>query len=665
MDMASGQNFARMARPTSNPPAGTLPNLDTLLAEGNLNSARSYFENITDGLNHGNEILAQSQAEFLRDELMYLTDSQRAPVLAELVGLIEAQPENKRGLLFELTGIARPANRAPDALALGVLEALVLEAQSANGDRPQVLERLARRLATESPVTVGDYARRCADLDLCKASDLRATVTAFRRANAEAVRAERAADRAESEREAKRNQRRISAAPVGLPAADNSDEPPFALTDMGNAERLAARFGGTLSYVSELGYLVWSGKRYERSEAGAQRLGKECVRSIYAEAARGADEKEREAISQWAIRSESQARIYAMLALAQSEPEIEARASDFDADPLLLNVQNGTLDLRTGELRPHNPADRLTKIAGTLYDPAATCPTWEAFQWRICNGNQNLIDFKRRAYGYTLTGDISEQCLFMPWGSGANGKSTELETWRNVMGDYGQQAEFSAFLARQSETVRNDLARMAGARFIAAIESGEGRRLAEPVIKALTGGDTITARYLYKEYFEFRPAFKLWLATNHKPKITGTDLAIWRRIRLIPYTVTIPEKERNPHLLAKLREELPGILAWAVRGCLEWQREGLGVPDEVRQATDSYRAEQDTLAAFLDECCVILPSACAKSSELYAKYKAWAEAGGEHPDNQRAFGLRLAERGFTADKGTGGARIWRGLDLVK
>ncbi len=633
------------------------PDIEAQLAESNLTSARAYFGAIVDALAAADLPGVQREAEFMREELVELTDAERRPVVAEVLALIESRPEAERGLLFELTGIECPAPTAPDALALGVLDALVIEAQNANGDRPQILERLARRLASESPLIVGDFVRRCAALDLCNASDLRQAVTACRRADAGAVRERRAAEQAENTREQKRDLRRAAAAP-NLPAAEGpADELPYALTDLGNAERLAAWHGDTLKFVPELGYLVWGGRRWERGETAAQRMAKETVRGIYAEASRGGSDDERKAISEWAVRSESQARIAAMLTLAQSEVEIEARAADFDADPLLLNCQNGTLDLRTGALRPHSPADRLTKTAGTLYDGGATCDLWRAFLWRIFDGNEKLIAFIRRVVGYSLTGDTGEQCLFIPWGSGANGKSTLLETLRALFGDYGQQAEFSAFLARQSDTVRNDLARMVGARFIAAIESGEGRRLAEPVIKALTGGDTITARFLFKEYFEFKPTFKLWLATNHKPVIRGTDLAIWRRIRLIPFTVTIPEGERDPRLPAKLRDELPGILAWAVAGCLEWQREGLGVPAEVKDATEIYRAEQDNLAGFLRECCDLAGDV--KASSLLDAYKAYS---GEKITAKELVRL-LTERGFTA-KHTKQGNFWQGLSLV-
>src|SRR3990167_1056257 len=345
----------------------------------------------------------------------------------------------------------------------------------------------------------------------------------------------------------------------------------YNLTDLGNAERLATRNSDYLKYVPAWGWLSWNGARWAREEGAAWRLAKDTVRSIYAEAERGADEKERAAIATWAMRSESRDKISSMLTLAINETEIDTLPEVFDADPWLLNCTNGALDLRTCDPHPHNPADMITRIAGTLYDPDATCPLWLEYLDRIFAGNAALIGYLRRAVGYSLTRETGEQCLFFCYGTGANGKSTFLETIRALLGDYAQTAEFTTFLAKQSENVRNDIARMAGTRFIAAIEAGEGKRLAETLVKQLTGGDTVTARYLYQDYFEYRPAFKMWLAANHKPTIRGTDNAIWRRIRLVPFTVTIPEAERDSKLSSKLRGELPGILAWAIRGCLEWQ----------------------------------------------------------------------------------------------
>lgn len=458
--------------------------------------------------------------------------------------------------------------------------------------------------------------------------------------------------------------RQRAASPASQPPPPQASDPdplPFNLTDLGNAERLAAWHGDKLRHVPAWGWLVWNGKRWERNGGAAVRLAKEAVRMIYQEAARGLDEDERNAIAQWAMKSESEHHINAMLGLAESDAVIEARPEMFDSDPMLLNCANGTLDLRTGELHAHDPADRLTRLIGAEYHPDAPAPTWEAFLFRVMGGRQTLIDFLRRAIGYSLTGDTGEQCLFFCYGRGANGKSTFLETIRALSGEYAQTTEFETLLAKRntSGAANPEIARMSGVRFVTAIEAGEGRRLNEPVIKALTGGDAVTARHLYHDHFEFHPQFKLWLAANHKPTVKGTDEAIWRRIRLIPFTVTIPEGERDPKLAAKLRAELPGILAWAVRGCLEWQAEGLGTPDEVRAATEQYRAEQDVLAAFLEECCVQKPEAEAGAGKLLEAYKSWT---GESID-AKELRQKLTERGFKQQH-TKRGNVWQGIGLV-
>ncbi len=445
---------------------------------------------------------------------------------------------------------------------------------------------------------------------------------------------------------------------IDLPAAKDSDS---RLTDTANGVRLANRYSGRLRYAKALGWLVWDGRRWKEDWDGeVDRLAKEVGRSIYSEAANELDDKARDDLARWAKASLSRPRQKAMIESSQSESLVIARPADFDTHPYLLNALNGVSDLRTGELHPHDRDLLLTRLAPVAYDPDARCDLFLEFIYRIFRDRGPLIDYVQRAIGYTLTGDTSEQVLFVCHGAGANGKTTLLELLRALLGDYGQQADFSAFLVRRSDGPRNDLARMAGARFVAAIESGEGRTFDERVVKQLTGGDTIAARFLFKEPFEFRPQAKFWLASNHKPAIQGTDHAIWRRIRLIPFDVTIPEAERDPHLLDKLRAELPGILAWAVRGCLAWQREGLAAPDEVLGATATYRAEQDTLAAFIEDRCVCQENAWVKAGELHAAYRAW---GGQ--DGAREFGLRLKERGFQPDKGTGGARIWRGVGLVE
>jgi putative DNA primase/helicase len=353
-----------------------------------------------------------------------------------------------------------------------------------------------------------------------------------------------------------------------------------------------------------------------------------------------------------------------MLKLAQSEPDIPINPDQLDAHAYLLNVSNGTLDLKQGELRGHLREDHLTKRLEVIYNQTARCPRWEAFLERILAGRQELIRFVQKAIGYSLTGNTQEQCFFILYGTGANGKSTLLDTLLALLGSYAKQAAPDVLLSKSIDRHPTELADLMGARLVTAIETGEGRRLAENLVKQMTGGDRIKARFMRQDFFEFSPTFKLFLATNHKPQIRGTDYAIWRRIRLIPFTVTIPEEERDPTLLEKLRTELPGILAWAVRGCLAWQREGLKPPADVTHATEAYRAEMDVLAAFLTDCCVVHRNARVKASELYQTYTQWCEDNGEQTENQRSLGMHLTERGFERKRGTAGVHIWEGIGLL-
>jgi len=332
---------------------------------------------------------------------------------------------------------------------------------------------------------------------------------------------------------------------------------------------------------------------------------------------------------------------------------------------MLLNVQNGTLDLNTGKLRPHSRAALLTKLSPISYDAAATCPTWEAFLLRVMGGRVHLVDFLRRAVGYTLTGRTDEQCLFLLYGTGANGKSTFLDTLGALLAEYSTQSDFETFEAKDKSGggASSDLARLAGARLVMAVEAESGRRLAESRIKQITGGDMIAARFLFSEFFEFKPQFKLFLAANHKPEVRNNDEGIWRRIKLIPFEEYIKPAERDPRLMEKLRAELPGILAWAVRGCLEWQADGLATPAEVEAATASYREDMDRLGAFFEDCCLFGRQYRATARDLYGAYEGWCESNGERPMPQRSFGLRLAERSLRQAK-SAGLRVWEGIGLI-
>ncbi len=415
-------------------------------------------------------------------------------------------------------------------------------------------------------------------------------------------------------------------------------------------------------------FLVWTGTHWQEDKsAQAERFAKDTVRGIYAEAASITDTDEKRAdakrkeIAGHAMRSESKRAIKDMLALAQSEPDIPIKREQLDASPWLLNCANGTLDLRTGELDLHRHSDLLTRCLTTRYNPEAEAPRWLEFLITIFDGDADLIEYIQRVVGYALTGDTSEQCFFLGYGKGNNGKSTFLETLYTVLGDYAQSAEFKAFLARDNEGVRNDIARMAGRRLVIAKEADRGRRFAESLIKSLTGGDTVTARFLYQDFFDFKPAFKLFLAVNSKPTIKGTDLGIWRRVRLIPFNVTIADAKKDRDLPRKLAAEAEGILAWAVQGCLAWQREGLGTPQAVEKATGAYRKEMDTIAQFFaEECTFADTNQTMGTSVLKTRFEAWCEANAERYD-AKLLRTALIERGCTTRRSTGGRYVWQGI----
>ena len=442
-------------------------------------------------------------------------------------------------------------------------------------------------------------------------------------------------------------------------------QPPrgYNLTDLGNSERFVAQHGEDARYCFPWAkWLVWTGARWERDDAGkVHRLAKEAVRGIYREASDAEHEDRRKALAKHAAASESETRIRAMLELAKSE--VPVMPEELDAETMLLNVLNGTLDLRTGELRDHRRDDLITKLAPVQYDPGAAAPSWQAFLERVLPG-EDLRGFVQRAAGYSATGVTGEQCMFIHHGAGANGKTTFQETLAAALGDYAMRTPTETLLVKRSGGVPNDVARLKGARFVTASETEEGRRLAESLIKDLTGQDTISARFMRAEWFDFKPTHALHLSTNHKPEIRGTDAAIWRRIRLVPWAVTIPPAEQDKKLPEKLRAELPGVLAWIVRGCSAWRREGLKAPEEVRQATRGYRAEMDVLAAFLADCCVRGENEEEFAGELWGAWKRWSEETGEQTGTQKRFGGRLAERGFLNHRDSKtGRKVWAGVSL--
>lgn len=382
---------------------------------------------------------------------------------------------------------------------------------------------------------------------------------------------------------------------------------------------------------------------------------------LYREAASKNDDSDRRAFATFAIRSESERSLRASIALAQSEPGIPAHPDNFDADPWLLNTQTGLVDLRTCEIAAHAREAMCSQICGTGYEPGIRSELWERCleTWLP---DRDVRSFVKRSVGYTLIGATLEQVIFILWGDGANGKSVFVEVIRKVLGSYALHTPADTLISNRGSGIPNDIARLKGARFVSASESGENRLLAEAKVKALTGGDTITARFMRGEFFEFEATFAIWISTNHKPVIRGQDDGIWRRIRLIPFNSTIPKGQRDSKLQLRLESELPAILTWAVEGCLEYQRRGLDAPAAVTAATDDYRRESDLFGDFLDDRCVIGTGRFATSRQLHDDYRNWAKTVGVHADSKTAFGKRLSERGFTQRK-HGGERGWAGLSL--
>jgi putative DNA primase/helicase len=435
-------------------------------------------------------------------------------------------------------------------------------------------------------------------------------------------------------------------------------------TDRNNALILAEQVRGTALWVPSWGWLLWAGARWERDPDGSRvlALARELLPRHYLERAlHASDYKERERLCEHAKRAHKRHNLSNALELAKGD--LRAEPKGFDQDTWLLNCGNGVLDLKTGELRPHSPELRLTKLCPVAYDPNAHAPTWERFLREIFLDDAELIRYVQRACGYSVSGDVREDKLFICWGTGANGKSTFLQTLRHVLGDYAGAIAPAAIVHKGKDAHPTAVADLYGLRFAIAVETEEDQRMAEAQVKALTGRDSIKARFMHRDYFEFQSCAKIWLATNHRPLIRDTSPAIWRRIALIPFRAFFPPERQDKTLSDRLWEERAGILAWLVQGCLAWQEQGLGECDVVAEATESYRSEMDALQEWLQERCVADAKAITPFKDLYDDYVAWCEETGQDPLGKRAFGNRLTEKGFDAIKKAGRIGARQGLRL--
>jgi putative DNA primase/helicase len=435
-------------------------------------------------------------------------------------------------------------------------------------------------------------------------------------------------------------------------------------TDTTNAFRLFAKYGTDIRYNAPWKkWLVWNGRYWELDEGYlVHDKGLQMIRGIYTELLKTADYRDRYETEKHAMQSESARRRKAFIEVASWIPDLNVKTDILDPNPWLLNVENGTVDLKTGELREHRQEDMITKIARVTYDKTAGCPIWKTFLMEIMNYNAELIRFVQTAAGWAITGDTSEQSMFILFGTGANGKSTFLNTIMNLLGDYAIATPTETFMKKSGDQITNDIARLRGTRFVTTTEAEQGRRLSEPLIKQITGNDRMTARFLYGEFFNFTPTFKIFMATNHKPVIKGTDYGIWRRIKLIPFTTRIPEEKQDKGLEEKLRGEASGILNWLLEGAKRWTAERLKTPQIITSATDEYRGEMDVIGNFIRERCVQEPGAGIRARELFKCYQDWCQDNNEHACSERFLGLRLKEMGLEQKRLSDG-RYWKGIKV--
>jgi len=445
----------------------------------------------------------------------------------------------------------------------------------------------------------------------------------------------------------------------------------YHFSDVGNAERLIALYGSDIRYsFPQDKFFIWSGRHWQGdSTGGIYKLAKNTLRRLLTEgealdeSAVEADKEAKKKVMSFAIRSENDGKIKAMVNQAKSQPEIILRESNMN--PFILNVVNGTLDLKTGKLGEHKKSDYITRMIDIEYDAKAKCPNWIKFLDKIFMGDSEMVDFIQRSIGYSLTGSEEEQCFYMLYGNGANGKTTFLNTIKLIMGDYADTLKASSLMAKQfDDGARGDIAKLTGKRFVVSSELNEGQYFDESLIKCITGGEVIPVRFLYGMEFDLKPEFKIWMGTNEKPKIRGTDMGIWRRVRMIPFLYTFTGEDVDKNFMDNmLIPELPGILNWAVEGCRKWQEEGMIVPQRARAAIEEYRDEMDVVQRFLDENCVMGDIYAIKVGDLYQRFCNWCSRSGDRAVTGIKFGKKLKDKGFEQIK-SNGWRHWKGIGAL-
>ena len=453
-------------------------------------------------------------------------------------------------------------------------------------------------------------------------------------------------------------------APAALSEADLTKE--LAIlgeTDTDNAERFARRCGDKVIFSKIQGWMFYDGVRYmPNARLDCVELAKEVARRIADEAGHLSDPKAIAQRLKLSKQSMSKVDIDRMLDLAKGR--LVVAESSLDADPWLLNTETYTIDLRTVTYYMPDPRDLITKVAKVKAKPRSECPMFLGFLQRITRGDKDLCKFIQKSVGYSLTGITSEQVIFFVFGRGRNGKSTLINLIREMLGDYGRHTPTETILTKQYDnSISADLARLRGARMVTAVEANYNRSLDEAKLKALTGGEPTTARDLYEKFREFRPEFKLWMVANDRPRVRATDYAMWRRLRVIPLNVLIEKCEIDPKLSEKLRAELPGILSWAIRGCLLWQQEGLAEPDVVRDAASQWRRDANHVKRFFTEKIALNPNLHTPAAVMHNEFLGWCKQNGEAPMSAAELKTQLTEKCDLTHKRTKAGSIWVGVTI--
>jgi putative DNA primase/helicase len=568
-------------------------------------------------------------------------------------------------------------DEAPDEATGGVIAA-----NEPSGANPRMVEALAEKVAEKEPRlwageweraetglgTVGYESQSDADLALCGAIARLAVREGVARealaATVEVVFGLSGLTRDKWTDRADYRERTISKAleglPAGLPAqGGEAAEDREAHGDVLNAGYFVRLYGDEFRFVPPAGkWLRWAGAVWEWCERNEPlNAAEDVVRRIIEHGKKLLDSQpdRGKRIIGHAVKSHTVQKMEAMTKLASAKPGMSVLLHELDSDPWLLGVRNGVVDLRTGELLEARPDMLITRQCGAAYDKFAECPRWLGFLDAVFGGDADTIETIQRALGYTLTGSSTEETLFICYGGGANGKSVFANVESSIMADYGRTAPSSLLVVRRDGDTgaRNDLAMLAGARYVGINELQNGDRLDEAIVKQLAGREPISARFLHKEFFTFVPQFTPWLRTNHRPVVTGDDDGIWRRLVLIPFRRQFAEHERDPRLEEKLLGERDGILAWMIEGARKWRRDGLKLSPLIKRESLAYRKESDLLGEFLEDKCESDSNARVEQGKLFGSWRDWCEAAGVRHGSKASFTRRLAERGITEGRSNG------------